>query len=87
MRQIIFAAAMLGGLSACAPTLDLVEMGRPYAAETAKELALTACALPLAERQKNAVAVAAKLEEAGSPAKFMLDCDGDGNPDFVPQSP
>lgn len=85
MRKYLLAAAMLGGLSACAPTLDLIEMGRPYAAETAKELALTACALPLAERQKNADAVAAKLAEAGSPAKFGLDCDGDGQWEAMPR--
>lgn len=85
MRKIILAAALAGGLSACAPTLDLIEAGRPYAAETAKELALTACSLPMPERQKNAAAVAAKLAEAGSNIKFTLDCDGDGQPDFLPQ--
>lgn len=79
---IIFALA--GLLGACASAIDLIEKGRPYAAETAKELTMAACALPLAERQKNADAVAAKLAEAGSPAKFMLDCDGDGQPDLAP---
>jgi len=84
MRNILIAAALALGLSACAPTLDLIEAGRPYAAETAKELALTACSLPMPERQKNAEAVAAKLAEVGSTIKFTLDCDGDGQPDFLP---
>lgn len=81
-RSIIIAGAMIGGLSACAPTLDLIEHGRPYAARTASELVQAECALPLAERQKNAEAVEAYLASAGHPAKFTLDCDGDGVPDL-----
>jgi hypothetical protein len=81
-RNFMLAACALGGLSACAPTLDLIEQGRPYAARTASELVQAECALPLADRQKNAEAVESYLASAGHPAKFTLDCDGDGVPDL-----
>lgn len=77
----VFALALAG----CANVTDLLGTGRPYAAETAKELALASCALPMAERIKNAQAVRDKLAAEGSAINFMLDCDGDGSPDFAPQ--
>lgn len=85
LRNILIAAALAGGLSACANAIDVLDQGRPYAAETAKELVLAECALPLYLRKANADAVAGKLLDAGSPATFLLDCDGDGLSDFPPQ--
>ena len=81
MKAIIALAAMLA-LAGCAVATDLIEKGRPYASSTAAELALASCSLPIEERKKNAAAVAEKLAKQGSVIKFMLDCDGDGLPDF-----
>lgn len=75
-------AAGAVALSGCAAVLDFAEKGRTYASHVAVEMTLAECVLPLSERQKNAQAVATLLAEKGSPAKFALDCDGDGKPDF-----
>lgn len=82
MKPIITLSLAALTLAGCATALDLVNQGRPYAAEVAKELVLAECALPISERAENAKAVEAKLVEAGSNAKFLLDCTGDGKADF-----
>jgi hypothetical protein len=81
-KPLIVGAMLVPLLGACAAVTDLVAKGRPYAAKVAVELTQTECAIPLEQRKLNADAVALGLTEAGSPAKFVLDCDGDGNPDF-----
>jgi hypothetical protein len=82
LAKFMLIACVGGGLSACAVATDLINQGRAYGATTAAELALAECAAPIAIRKANAEAVAAYLAEQGSPAKFTLDCDGDGQPDF-----
>ena len=82
LARYMLIACGLGGLSACSVATDLINQGRTYGAAMAAELAMAECAAPIAIRKANAEAVAAYLAEQGSPAKFTLDCDGDGQPDF-----
>ena len=80
--RIFAIAAIALGLSACADVSDILDQGRPHAANAAAEAVLALCALPISERQANAEALAAELLGKESAAQVTLDCDGDGLPDF-----
>lgn len=82
MKAIIFAMLALAGLAGCAAVTDAVTTGRMYSAYTAAALVQSECSLSNDLRKQNAAAVADQLTKDGSKAKFLLDCDGDGNPDF-----
>jgi len=81
-KPLIICALLVPLLGACAAVTDLVDKGRPYATKVAVELVQTECVVPLEQRKLNADAIALGLTQAGSPALFTLDCDGDGQPDF-----
>lgn len=83
MKATLITLALAGmTLGGCAQVQDVVTSGRTYSAYTASALVQSECALSLDVRKDNAKAVSDRLAKDGSPAKFTLDCDGNGQPDF-----
>lgn len=84
MKAIVSALLALAGLTlgGCAAVSDAVTTGRMYSAYTAAALVQSECSLSNDLRKQNAEAVRDQLSKDGSPAKFLLDCNGDGQPDF-----
>jgi len=88
MQNIILAAAMLGGLSGCSFLGGIVDDNLPAAASAVADALETYCAAPLDERKKLHAAVVENYARNGIVITVpVFDCDGDGNPDFMPQSP
>jgi len=85
MKKLFYALLLTPVLGGCAiaPVVDdIISQGQVYGAKGAATLVVNECGLSGTLRRSNADAVKQKLESLGSPAKFLLDCDGDGVADF-----
>jgi len=88
VRNIILAAAVFGGLSGCSFLGGVVDDNLPAAASAVADALETYCAAPLDERKRLHTAVVENYARNGIAITVpVFDCDGDGSPDFMPQSP
>lgn len=85
MRYLVIPALAVS-LSACGTLGGLVEDNLPKAASAVADALQTYCAAPVEERKKLHAAIVANYAKNGINISVpVFDCDGDGQPDFVPQ--
>lgn len=74
-------------LGACGTLGGIVEHNLPKAASAVADALQTYCAAPVDERKKLHAAIVANYAKNGITITVpVFDCDGDGQPDFSPQS-